>query len=106
MLFRIGKLEDALNDVNISIEKDANNDCAYDTRGQIYMAMGRNEDALVDLNHAVSLNANYIEGLESRAKCYHKLAEAEQDPEKKANLIAKAEVDEKKVESLKMGDKV
>jgi len=105
-LLTLGKLDRALNDVNVAIEKDSNDDCFYDTRGQIYMAMGRNEDALIDLNHALSINANYIEGLGSRSKCYRKLAEAEQDPAKKADLIAKAEADEKKAESLKKGDKV
>ena len=94
-------MDKALEDVNIAIEKDGNDCCFYDTRGQIYMAMDRNEDALIDLNHALSLNANLIEGLESRAKCYWKLAETEQNPAKKAYLIAKAEADEKKAESLK-----
>lgn len=105
-LLTLGKLDRALNDVNVAIEKDSNDDCFYDTRGQIYMAMGRNEDALIDLNHALSINANYIEGLGSRSKCYRKLAEAEQDPARKADLIAKAEADEKKAESLKEGNKL
>lgn len=104
-LLSLGKLHQALEDVNISIEKSANNYCAYDTRGQIYMAMGRNEDALIDINHALSLNANYIEGLESRAKCYRKLTETEQNQTKKVELIAKAEADEKKAELLKKGNK-
>lgn len=42
----------------------------------------------------------------NRAKCYRELAEAETDVEKKEELIAKAEADKKKAESLKKGDKV
>ena len=38
---------------------------------------------------------------ENRAKCFRNLAESEEDPTKKAELIAKAEADEKKAESLK-----
>ena len=105
-LLALGKYEKALRDVNVAIEKAPQNHCYYDTRGQIYMAMDRNEDALIDINHALSLNANYIDALKSRSKCYRKLAEAEQDSAKKADLIAKAEADEKKVGSLKKEDKV
>ena len=101
----LGKLEEALSDVNIAIEKDGNNCYFYDTKGQVFMAMDRNEEALVEINHSLFIDANYIDALESRAKCYHKLAETEQNPAKKADLIAKAEADEKKAESLKKEDK-
>ena len=96
----------ALKDANTAIKKNNKLPHAYDTRGQIYMALEKNEEALKDFNHALSLYANYVEALENRAKCYRKLEKAEQDPRKKEDLIAKAKADEKKAELLKKGDKV
>jgi tetratricopeptide (TPR) repeat protein len=101
----LGKHDKAFEDVNIAIEKDKTNHYFYDTRGQIYMSMGLNKEALRDFDNALSLDANFMVTLKNRAKCYRKLAETEQDPAKEADLIAKAEADEKKAESLKNGDK-
>lgn len=103
-LLTIGKLSKALDDVNIAIEMKKDG-CYYDTRGQIYMAMDNNIEALKDFDNALSLNNKYREALVNRAQCYRKLAEVEQNPAKKADLVAKAEDDEKKAEALKKEDK-
>ena len=71
----------------------------------MYMAMNKPIEAIRDFNHALTIKDSIKEAYEGRAQCYRKLAEAEQDPTKKADLIAKAEADEKKAESLKKGDK-
>ena len=49
----------------------------------------------------MSIDDKFIDSLENRAKCFRRLAEMEEDPTKKTELIAKAEADEKKAESLK-----
>ena len=78
---------------------------AYCNRGVLNNNMGNRVDALTDYNKAISLKPDYVSAYDNRADCYRKLAEAEQDPAKKADLIAKAEADEKKAESLKKEDK-
>ena len=50
--------------------------------------------ALSDINKALEIVPNYPNALESRAKCYRKMAEAELDDKKKSAWIAKAETDE------------
>ena len=97
----LGKLDKAFEDVSMALNKNKNDSYSYDTRGQIYMAMGENDQALEDFNRALSINNVLYEAYVNRAKCYRKLAESEKDPTKKAELIAKAEADEKKAESLK-----
>ena len=97
----LGKLDKAFEDVSMALNKNKNDSYSYDTRGQIYMAMGENDQALEDFNHALSINNVLYEAYVNRAKCYRKLAESEKDPTKKAELITKAEADEKKAESLK-----
>lgn len=97
---QIKDFDNALKDANKSIELGGEY-FSYVTRGEIFMAMNNYIDAINDFTQAISYDPNSIETLEYRAKCYRKLAEAEQDPAKKADLIAKAEADEKKAESLK-----
>ena len=97
----LGKLDKAFEDVSMALNKNKNDSYSYDTRGQIYLAMGENDQALEDFNHALSINNVLYEAYVNRAKCYRKLAESEKDPTKKAELITKAEADEKKAESLK-----
>ena len=75
------------------------------TRGEIYMAMGEIQKAISDFTYALSLDGNIQEAYDNRAKCYRKLADAEQDAEKKADLISKAEADEHKAEALKKEEK-
>lgn len=95
------EFEKAINDVNKAIELDKDNLNYYDTRGEILLAMGKLNEALEDLNYVLSKNNDFVPSLDNRAKCYRKLAEEEQDEAKKADLIAKAEADEKEAESLK-----
>ncbi|SEV81714.1 TPR repeat-containing protein [Prevotella sp. khp7] len=97
---RLKDLDEALKDANKSIELGGEF-YSYVTRGEIFMAMNNYIDAINDFTQAISYNPNSIETLEYRAKCYRKLAETEQDPAKKADLIAKAKADEKIVKSLK-----
>ena len=85
----------------MAIKLDEDNYDYFDSRGEILMTMGKLNEAIEDLNYALSKNIDFVPSLENRAKCYRKLAEAEQDETKKADLIAKAEADEKKADSLK-----
>ena len=100
-LLDLDKIDEALNYVFIALSKDKSDSYVFDTRGQIYMTMCEYEKALNDFDHALSLNKYYYEAYKNRASCYRKMAETEEDPTKKAELIAKAEADEKKAESLK-----
>ena len=94
-----------MDDIAIAIEKDNRRPVPYVTRGEIYLAMDKTEEAIRDFDKALSIKDGIKEAYEGRAKCYRKLAETEQDPAKKAELIAMAEVDEKIAESLKKGGK-
>ena len=102
----INAYDKALEDINRSIELNGGKFAYYVTRGEIYLSMERYVDALADFTQALSFNVSYNKAFEYRAICYRKLAEAEQDPAKKADLIAKAEADEQRAESLKKEDKV
>lgn len=102
----IKEYDKALKDINRSIELTGGQFAYYVTRGEIYLSMERYVDALADFTQALSFNVSYNKAFEYRAICYRKLAEAEQDPAKKADLIAKAEADEQRAESLKKEDKV
>ena len=94
----------ALADVNHSIDLGGGY-VSFITKGEIYIAMEKYSDAIELFTQALLYNEKGKESFEYRAKCYRRLAETEPDEEKKAQLIAKAEVDEKKAESLKEGDK-
>lgn len=107
----MGETEKALEDINTAIRIDNKSFILYVTRGEVYIAMGEIHKALADFNYALSTIGSavisnddiviIIEAYETRAKCYRKLAEEEQDPEKQAEWIAKAEADEQKAASLK-----
>ena len=101
---KMNDLDKALADVNHSIDLGGGY-VSFITKGEIYIAMEKYSDAIELFTQALSYNEKGKESFEYRAKCYRKLAEAELDEEKKAQLIAKAEVDEKKAESLKEVDK-
>ena len=90
----------ALADVNHSIDLGGGY-VSFITKGEIYKAMEKYSDAIELFTQALSYNEKGKESFEYRAKCYRKLAEAELDEDKKKELIAKAEADEQKVESLK-----
>ena len=93
-------LDKALADVNHSIDLGGGY-VSFITKGEIYKAMEKYSDAIELFTQALSYNEKGKESFEYRAKCYRKLAEAELDEDKKKELIAKAEADEQKVESLK-----
>ena len=102
---KMNKPDNAMRDVNIAIEKDNKESVLFVTRGEIYIAMNKLSEAIADFDHALSINNDIKDAYENRAKCFRNLAESEEDPTKKAELIAKAEADEKKAESLKKEEK-
>ena len=101
---RMNNYDIAMKNINIAIEKNSKLYIAFVTRGEILMAIEKINEAIEDFNLAIWLNNDYRKSYENRAKCYRKLAEMEQDAEKKSNLIAKAETDEKKARTLKETD--
>ena len=104
LYLKMNDFNKALADVNHSIDLGGGY-VSFITKGEIYIAMEKYSDAIELFTQALLYNEKGKESFEYRAKCYRRLAETEPDEEKKAQLIAKAEVDEKKAESLKEGDK-
>ena len=104
LYLKMNDLDKALADVNHSIDLGGGY-VSFITKGEIYIAMEKYSDAIDLLTQALSYNAKGKDSFELRAKCYRQLAETEVDEDKKKELIAKAEADEKKVASLKEGDK-
>ncbi len=104
LYLKMNDLDKALADVNHSIDL-GNGYVSFITKGEIYIAMEKYSDAIDLFTQALSCNEKGKEPFELRAKCYRQLAETEGDEEKKKELIAKAEADERKVESLKEGNK-
>ncbi len=95
----------AMSDYDKAISFKPNNVNAYNNRGNLKNRMGDQIGALSDYSTAISFKPDYAKAYNNRAQCYRKLAESEQDPTKKEELIAKAEADEKKAESLKKSGK-
>ena len=102
---RIGDVSGALADYNKAISLNQDYPEAYYNRGILKSKMGDHVGAILDFDKSINLNMSYLKAYINRAISYRELAEVEQDPEKKADLIAKAEADEKKTESLKEGNK-
>ena len=100
LYLKMNDFDKALADVNHSIDLGGGY-VSFITKGEIYKAMEKYSDAIELFTQALSYNEKGKESFEYRAKCYRKLAEAELDEDKKKELIAKAEADEQKVESLK-----
>ena len=90
-----------MNNINTALKIDDKNAIAYITRGQILLAMNKPTEAIIDLNKGLSIDDSLKEGFEIRAKCLRELAEIEQYPEKKAELLEKAKADEEKAQSMK-----
>ena len=105
MKFKLGDWAGALEDYNRAIFLNQNNTEAYNNRGVLKFNMGEQAGVLEDYNKAISLKPDYINAYINRALFYKKVAESEVSPLKKADLIAKAEADEKKAESLKKEEK-
>lgn len=99
-LMKIGELNKALDVVNDALLLNGNEFAYWDTKGEILLNMENYHEAIRMYTKALSLNNNSKPSLLNRAKCYRKLAESEQDPAKKAELITKAEADEEKAKSL------
>jgi len=104
LYLKMNDFDKALADVNHSIDLGGGY-VSFITKGEIYIAMEKYSDAIELFTQALLYNEKGKESFEYRAKCYRRLAETEPDEEKKAELIDKAEADEKKVASLKEGDK-
>ena len=94
-------LQEAIADFNKAIELKPDYAKTYQLRGCIKINNGDYYGAIEDFNMAISIKPDLTLSYENRAKCYRKLAESEQDEAKKAKIIANAEADEKRVESLK-----
>jgi tetratricopeptide (TPR) repeat protein len=105
ILLRKGEYAKALEYINIAIMIDKNSSVCYVTRGEILAAQNNDIGAVSDFSFAILIDDNLKEAYVNRAKCYRTLAGVESDVEKKAELIDKAEADEKKAESLKEVDK-
>ena len=90
----LGDKYGAMADYDKAIELHSNYLAAYMSRGNLKYGLGDINGALNDINKALEIVPNYPKALESRAKCYRKMAEAEQDDEKKSAWIAKADADE------------
>ena len=99
----MGDEEGAMKDYDKAIELNPNYSGAYNNRGNLRGDMGDVEGAMKDYDKAIELNPNYSKAYSNRAECYRRLAEKEEDPTKKAELISKAESDEMKAKSLKKG---
>lgn len=92
--------EGALSDYDKAISINPDFEYAYYCRGYLKKENDP-QGALDDFNKAISLDPDDHFAYLHRSKCFRNLAETEEDPTKKAELIAKAEADEKKAESLK-----
>lgn len=99
----LGDINGAFEDFNIAISLKPDYPNPYNHRGMLKLKIGDLDGAIDDINRAILLDPNYADAYYSRAQYYRKLAETEEDPTKKAELIAKAEADEEKAKSL--GDK-
>lgn len=93
-------LQGAMADFDKAIELKPDYAKAYQGRGIIKFDNGDYFEAIEDFNMAISYKPDLILSYRNRAKCYRKLAESEQDEAKKTELIANADEDEKRVESL------
>lgn len=97
----MGDFAEAMADYNKAIELNPDSALAYNNRGLLFLKQGDPNRALNDLNYALKLDSNLLELYINFACCYRKLADSEQDTDKKTELIAKAEANEQKAESLR-----
>lgn len=102
---RIGDVSGALADYNKAISLNQDYPEAYYNRGILKSKMGDHVGAILDFDKSINLNMSYLKAYINRAISYRELADVEKDAEKKAELIAKAEADEQKAESLKKESK-
>ena len=81
-------------------ENDYNESLAYVNMGDYLFATGKYRDASMNYTKALKLRINEKEILLKRAECYKRMSEQEPDPEKKQNLIDKANADADKASRL------
>jgi len=84
----------ALYDYNKVVELDSHNADAYFYRAIIKVVLKDYKGALSDYTKTIELETNNEYAYEKRAELYRKMADIEQNEEKKAEWIAKAESDE------------
>ena len=96
----LGDYLGALVDYDKAIEIDPQYAKAYNNRASVKKDMCNWDGALADYSKAIELIPNFSYYYRNRAKCYRKMAELEQNSEKRTDLIAKAEGDEKRVAQL------
>ena len=96
----LGDYLGALVDYDKAIEIDPQYAKAYNNRASVKKDMCNWDGALADYSKAIELIPNFSYYYRNRAKCYRKMAEIEQNSEKRTDLIAKAETDEKRVAQL------
>lgn len=94
------RLHEALESINQAIRFNSQEFEFYDTRSEIHISMDKYSDAIDDLNKAILLNDKSVRLHMMRSKCYQKLADLEQDEEKKAHYLTKAKDDEHKANTI------
>lgn len=102
---KMNDFDGAMSDFEEAIRIDCRCAMAYQNRGCLKLMKDDLDGAMSDLNQAISISSDDSMFYSNRAKCYRKLAENGQDPDKKADYIAKAEADEKTAEGLKQKGK-
>ena len=103
--YQMGDYHGALSDYDKAISLNPDDIKAINNRANLKFDMADYDSALSDYDKAISLNTDDANAYKGRAYSFRKLAESKQDPAKKEDLIAKAESDEKKAESLKKDGK-
>lgn len=100
VLMKLGEFNKALDTINDALILDGYDFRIWKTKGEICMKMDNYEVAVFAITKALALNPKDEESLKNRAACYRKMAESEQDIEKKASYLDKALADEQKAISL------
>lgn len=65
-----GRLQDALQDLSMSIQLHPKYHLAYVNRGNTYFSLGKNDEAMADYNKALELKPDYPESFGNRGSVY------------------------------------
>ena len=87
-LTKLGRAEEALQQIKRATELDANFATAWQYRGELEMERGETLSAIESLTHAIETNQT-VTALQKREKCYRRLG-----------LLVKAEQDHRTLEEL------
>ena len=87
-LMKLGRAEEALQQIQRATELDANFSTAWQYRGELEMERGETLSAIESLSHAIETNRT-VTALQKREQCYRRLG-----------LLVKAEQDRKALEEL------